>query len=259
MSALAGVGVLVTRPEPQAAPLSRRLMALGAEVYRLPAVELVPREDRASLRAALGPLDRFQWVVFVSANAVRFGASLLDGRRDPHLAAVGPATAAALNHAGYRVSLVPQGGYDSEHLLASPEFAHVEGQRILIVRGGGGRELLAEQLTARGAQVTYAEVYDRRCARPIPGAVEAVEAEWGRGAIHVVTATSGELLRCLFEILGPQGRELLTRSPLLVGGPRIGALARQIGLQGPLIVAQGADDEALVDALLRSRGHTTGP
>ncbi len=259
MASLAGLGVLVTRPEPQAGPLARRLSALGANVYRLPAVELHPREDRASQRAALGPIDRFHWVVFVSANAVRFGVTLLDGRRDPRLAAVGPATAAALNHAGYRVSLVPHGGYDSEHLLASPEFAHVQGQRILIVRGGGGRELLAEQLTARGADVTYAEVYDRRCARPIPGAVEAVEAEWSRGEIQVVTATSGELLRCLFEILSPEGRELLARSAVLVGGPRIGAVARQIGIHGPLVVAAAPDDDNLLDALLKWRGHTSDP
>ncbi len=257
MAALAGLGVLVTRPEPQAAPLARRLGVLGATVYRLPAVELHAREDRASQRAALGPIDRFHWVVFVSANAVRFGASLLDGRRDPRIAAVGPATAAALNHAGYRVALVPQGGYDSEHLLASPEFTHVQGQRILIVRGGGGRELLSEQLTVRGAEVSHADVYDRRCARPVPGAVEAVEAEWDRGAIQVVTGTSGELLRCLYEILSPAGRVLLARSVLLVGGARIGAVARQIGLHGPLIVAAAADDESLADALLKWRGHTS--
>ena len=109
-----------------------------------------------------------------------------------------------------------RGGYDSEHLLASPEFAHVQGQRILIVRGGGGRELLAEQLTARGAEVAYAEVYDRRCAVPIPGAVAAVEAEWSRGEIQVITATSGELLRCLFEILSPDGRDLLARSVFVI-------------------------------------------
>ncbi len=257
MTALTGLGVLVTRPEPQAGPLARRLAALGANVYRLPAIELHPREDRASQRAALGPIDRFHWVVFISANAVRFGSALLDGRRDPRIAAVGPATAAALNHAGYRVSLVPHGGYDSEHLLASPEFGHVQGQRILIVRGSGGRELLADELGARGAEVSYADVYDRRCARPVPGAVEAVEAEWARGQIQVVTATSGELLRCLYEILSPAGRQLLARSALLVGGPRIGAVARQIGIEGSLIVAAGPDDERLLDALLKWQAHTS--
>jgi uroporphyrinogen-III synthase len=256
MPRLEGIGVLVTRPEPQAGPLARRLAAEGARVYRLPAIELHPRDDRARQRAALGPIDRFHWIVFVSANAVRFGAAFLEGRRDLKIAAVGPATAAALNHAGYRVALVPEGGFDSEHLLASPEFGHVQGQRILIVRGGGGRELLAETLAARGADIAYAEVYERRCAQPVPGAVAAVEAEWARGAIDVVTATSGELLRCLYEILSPQGRALLGRATLLAGGPRIAAIAQQIGIDGPLIVAARPDDEGLMDALLEWR-HTS--
>lgn len=259
MAALEGVGVLVTRPEPQAGPLARRLAAEGARIYRLPAVELLPRDDRARQRAALGPIDRFHWIVFVSANAVRFGASLLAGRRDLQLAAIGPATAAALNHAGFRVALVPQGGYDTEHLLECAEFRHVQGQRVLIVRGDGGREVLAESLAARGAEVSYADVYERRCARPVPGAVAAVEAEWSAGAIDVVTATSGELLRCLYEILSPAGRALLARTALLVGGPRIGAVARQIGIGGPLIVAPRPDDDSLVDALLESRLHTKDP
>ena len=258
MAALEGLGVLVTRPEPQAGPLARRLAAEGARVYRLPAIELLPREDRARQRAALGPIDRFHWIVFVSANAVRFGVALLEGRRDLKLAAVGPATAAALNHAGFRVALVPQGGYDSEHLLASPELRNVRGLRVLIVRGDGGRELLAGELAARGAEIAYAEVYERRCARPVPGAVAAVEAEWAGGAIDVVTATSVELLRCLYEMLSPAGRALLDRTALLAGGPRIGAVARQIGIAGPLIVAARPDDDGLMDALLKWRRHTNG-
>jgi uroporphyrinogen-III synthase len=258
MDELAGLGVLVTRPEPQAGPLARRLAELGARVYRLPAVELRPSDDRAAQRASLGPLDRFHWIVFVSANAVRFGVGLLQERRDLKLAAIGPATATALNHAGFRVALVPAGGYDSEHLLATPEFSSVEAQRILIVRGGGGRELLAEQLTARGAEVSYAEVYERRRAQPVPGAVAAVEAEWQAGAIDVVTATSPELLRSLFEILSPAGRRLLSRTALLAGGSRIAAVARQIGLEGPLLVAAEPDDAGLVDALLKWRRHTSG-
>ena len=71
-----------------------------------------------------------------------------------------------------------------------------------------------------------------------------------------MTATSGELLRCLFEILSPAGRALLATTALLVGGPRIGAVARQIGTHGPLIVAARPDDDALVDALLEWRRHT---
>ncbi len=259
MKTLEGLGVLVTRPEPQAGPLARRLAELGARVYRLPAIELKPREDRAVQRASLGPLDRFHWIVFVSANAVRFGVTLLEERRDLRLAAVGPATAAALNHAGFRVALVPAAGFDSESLLETAEFGHVGGQRILIVRGEGGREVLADELRLRGAEVSYAEVYERRRARPVPGAVSAVEAEWERGLIDIVTATSPEVLRSLYEILGPSGRQLLATTALLAGGPRIAAEARQIGLEGALVVASAPDEQGLVDALLKWRRHTSAP
>ena len=259
MRALEGLGVLVTRPEPQAGALARRLAEHGARVYRLPAIALIARGELAAQRAAVGPIDRFEWVVFVSSNAVRFGVALLEGRQDLRIAAVGPATAAALNHAGFRVSLVPAGGYDSEQLIAAPEFAHVQGQRILIVRGAAGRELLAQTLVARGAEVVYAEVYARRCAQPIPGAVAAVEAEWSHGAIAVVTATSVELLRCLYEILTPPGRALLARATLVAGGARIAAAARQLGAEGTLLIAARPDDAGIVDALLEWRRHTSGP
>jgi uroporphyrinogen-III synthase len=255
MTSLAGLGVLVTRPEPQAAPLARLLEDAGARVFRLPAIEIVGRADRPSLRAALGPIDRFHWVLFVSTNAVKHGAFLLEGRRNPQLAAVGPATAAALEHAGFRVSLVPAGGFDSESLLATPELTNVARSRVLIVRGDGGRELLGDELRRRGADVHYAEVYVRRCARPVPGALPAVEDAWTAGRIDVVTATSAELLRCLVEILTPAGRELLRRSVLLAGGPRIADAARQIGHDGEIVVARAADDASLMDALTEWR-HT---
>lgn len=255
MAALAGLGVLVTRPEPQAAPLSRLLEEAGARVFRLPAIDIVPAADRSSLRAALGPLDRFRWVLFVSANAVRHGAFLLDGRRNLPLAAVGPATAAALESAGLRVALVPASGFDSESLLATPELTNVARARVLIVRGDGGRELLGDELRRRGADVQYAEVYARRCAQPVPGAVPALEGAWLAGRIDVVTATSAELLKCLVEILSPAGRALLRGSVLLAGGSRIADAARRMGHEGEIVVANAADDASLMDALVRWR-HT---
>lgn len=251
MSPLAGLGVLVTRPDPQAEPLARRLESLGARVYRLPAIEIRAREGgRAAMRAALGPVDRWDWLVFVSANAVRHGAFLLEAARLPRLAAVGPATASALELAGHRVALVPTAGFDTEALLASPEFRAVAGQRVLIVRGDGGRELLADTLRARGAEVAFAEVYERGCATPVSGAVAAVEEAWSRGGIDVVTATSAELLRCLIEILGIDGRLRLRTTPLLAGGARIAEAAAAMGHEGVRIVAAAADDASLVDALV---------
>src|SRR5271170_1539877 len=102
MSALHGVGVLVTRPEQQAMPLCRLLEIQGASTFRLPGVEIKPRERGGTLTARLGALEDFDLIIFVSANAVRFGAALLGQKRELTLAAVGPATAHALNQAGYR-------------------------------------------------------------------------------------------------------------------------------------------------------------
>lgn len=256
MTPLAGLGVLVTRPEPQAAPLAHLLEQAGARVYRLPAIEIVAVDDRPQVRAALGPIDRFDWMLFVSANAVRFGAFLLDVRQKPKIAAVGPATAAAVANAGLTVSLVPERGFDSEALLATPELNDVARRRVLIVRGDGGRELLGEELRRRGAEVAYAEVYTRRCAQPAPGVVHAVEQAWSEGRIHVVTATSSELLRCLIELLSADGRSRLMSSVLLAGGARIADAARAMGHEGEIVVAQGADDAHLTDALIDWRRHT---
>ncbi len=248
-------GVLVTRPEAQAGELSRLLAAAGCRVYHLPALETRPCADLAALAGALGPLDHYRYVVFVSANAVRHGASLLRGQGTHHLVAVGPATAAALVTAGHAPALVPARGYTSEDLLASPQLQDVRGARILIVRGSGGRDVLADTLNARGAEVRYADVYERVRAVPPPGAVEAVEQAWANGAIDVVTATSGEVLRCLMELLTPMGRALARDAVLLVGGERLGREARRMGYEGELVVAESPESAALVAALGRWRAR----
>jgi uroporphyrinogen-III synthase len=247
---LAGVGVLVTRPEAQAASLARALEAAGATVFRLPTLEIRPREDRAATRAAVGPVDRYDWVVFVSANAVRYGATLVDASQLPKLATVGPATAVALRRAGCGVDLTPGVSFDSEQLLAAEPFRAVAGQRILLVRGTGGRELLAETLRARGAEVVIAEVYERARAVPPEGAVAALEAAWSRGEVKVVIATSAEVLKALIEILSPAGRGLLERTVILAGGTRITQAARDMGVKGELVTASSPESGALVAALV---------
>src|ERR1700675_2825418 len=110
MPALHGVGVLVTRPEQQAMPLCRLLESQGASTLRLPALEIRAVGNRRETAAQLGALDNFDVIIFTSANAVRFGASLLDQKRDLTLAAIGPATARALNKAGYRAGVQPPSG-----------------------------------------------------------------------------------------------------------------------------------------------------
>lgn len=251
MTRLTGIGVLVTRPEHQAQNLCRLIEAEGGGAIHYPALVIQPRPDRAAVRAAVGPADRYDLVVFVSANAVRHGADLLDQRRDVPIASVGQATAAALNAAGYRVSLMSPDGADSESLLALPELAHMSGQRVLIVRGSGGRELIAEALTARGADVQYAEVYTRVPAQPSDELQAQIEQLWRHGGISVYTATSVELLESLIGIVTRRCRELMDSTPLLTGSRRVAEAAGRLGLGSPVVLADAPDDAALTAALVR--------
>jgi uroporphyrinogen-III synthase len=180
MSALHGVGVLVTRPEQQAMPLCRLLEIQGASTLHLPAIEIKAIGNRRDTGARLGALENFDIIIFTSANAVRFGASLLDQKRDLTLAAMGPATARALNQAGYRVSLQPPVALPPQHatsgsesLLRHPRLEHLAGHRVLIIKGSNGRPFLEQELARRGAQIVAADVYQRVPATPSSG---------GRGA-----------------------------------------------------------------------------
>jgi uroporphyrinogen-III synthase len=250
---LTGIGVLVTRPEHQAAHLCQLIEAEGGAAVRYPALVIRPRPDRSAVRAAIGPADRYDLVVFVSANAVRFGADILGQHRDIPVAAIGQATAAALNAAGYRVSLMPEEGFDSESLLAMPPLADMHGQRVLIVRGSGGRELLFEAMSARGAQVQYAEVYVREAAYPSMERKAEVEQLWRQGGISVYSATSVELLEALVGIVTPRCRELLHSTALVTGSRQVSDAAARLGLGSPIVLADSPDDAALIGALVRWR------
>jgi uroporphyrinogen-III synthase len=226
-------------------------------VFLLPAIEPVGCE-LAATHPALATSTDFAWIIFVSVNAVRFGAHLCDGKHNARVIAMGPATSAALKHAGIANSLLTNPGADSEALLQSPHLGNVDGAHILIVKGLGGRALLGERLRERGATVTYADVYERQRANPSPSTVATIEDHWRQGDISVVTATSGDVLRRLQEILSPTGRQYLNHTALLVSSARIGALARDQGLLGPLIIASQPDDTGLVAAFKRWQSQSAG-
>lgn len=258
MPALDGIGVLVTRPEHQAAPLCRALEAQGAAVFRFPALEIRPLAELHELRSRLGHIERFDLIVFTSANAVRYGAALLDENRGLELAAIGPATARALDRAGYRVALESVEGADSESLLRHPALTALTGSRVLLIKGSGGRELLREELARRGAAVTILDVYRRECARPSAAHSAALEARFAARQIQVVTATSVELGANLLTIAGPALRGELESARWLVPGERVAASLREAGCRGPLVIARSAEDQDLVSALVRWRAVESG-
>lgn len=251
---LAGRTVLVTRPAHQAAPLVQGIRAAGGEAFEFPAlaVEAVAADRLAVPLVQLADADT---VIFISPNAARFGmAAIRAGGGLPaaiRVLAVGSGTARALQAQGVGGVIAPA-GQDSEALLALPQLADVAGRRVVIVRGVGGRTLLADTLAARGARVGYLECYRRL--RPQADAVPLV-ARWQTGGIDAVTVASAETLHNLAAMLGEAGRPLLLRTPLFVPHEKIAAAARRLGV-APVIATPGGDD-GLVEGLVNWFRNTT--
>ena len=254
---LAGVGVLVTRPAHQAHELIRAVEARGGRVHTFPVLDIVPRTaaDIAADADALGPPDV---VIFVSANAVRCGLSVFAGS-DAKFAAIGPATAAAIAGADSHTDIVPSAGYDSEHLLAEDSLKRVAGKTVTIVRGESGRELLAETLRQRGANVQYLSVYRREKREFSAAELAAVEDAWQSGGIDAVVVMSVASLDGLLHALPPHRLRDLTNTPLVGPSERViqTALERLPGVRCVQSPGPGASD--VVDALVASLHRDPDP
>jgi uroporphyrinogen-III synthase len=247
---LAGLRVVVTRPAHQAQGLSQAITAAGGEALLFPGLEIAPPQDLARAQAQLARLADHDWLIFISANAVQAAWRQADAVLRAYggrIAAVGAATAAALANLGVGVDLQPEADFSSEGLLATPVLRAVQGRRVLIIRGEGGREHLAQTLRARGAHVEYAEVYRRRC--PVPSA-ELIEAVWVRRAPAVVIATSPQILDNLDRILTLEAaRRAWLAAQWVVVSQTMVARAQALGCARPALLAR-PDDRALLAALL---------
>lgn len=246
--------VLVTRPAGQAAPLLGALERAGFRAYHQPLLELAPLEKLPeSSRQALRDLDHYQHIIFISANAVRFGLDRIDDNW-PQLPvglkwyAVGSSTAALLAERGL-CPLVPAGDMSSEGLLALPDLQQVEGERVLIVKGIGGRETLRQVLATRGAQVDELACYLRRCPKLPAGALQQQLARWG---ICAIALSSGQGLHNLLTLLSAEETTKFRHIVLIVPSARVARLAREAGF-GRVVVAANASDDAMLAALQQWR------
>ncbi|MFW5969200.1 MAG: uroporphyrinogen-III synthase [Halofilum sp. (in: g-proteobacteria)] len=227
----------MTRPRERAGALIDRLAALGARPVACPVIEIQPLPWSGAREAG-----RYDLVVFTSPAAVEHGSDGMELRGTFGVAAVGPATAAALRERGFVVTVEPVGSNDSEGLLAHPAMApeRVSGRHVLIVRGEGGRGLLGGGLVARGAAVDYAEVYRRvRPAGPVPAAAAGCD---------IITVTSNEGLINLLAMTDSATRTRMLRRPLVTVSERGAARAREAGFTGPIRVAGGADSQSIAAA-----------
>lgn len=248
--ALSGLRVLVTRPHQQADALCGLITRTGGCAIRFPVLDIAPIDDPAKATERLHNQAAYHWIIFVSANAVKYAQYAFNGRMclAEHIraAAIGKATARALTEAGVPGVLTAAAPYNSEALLALPEMHTVHGQRCLIVRGRGGRSLLADTLRARGAEVEYAEVYRR--VRPRSDAASLLNS-WRQGGIDMATVCSGEALDNLVAMVGESGRDLLKSTPLIVVSRRIRKQALDMGFRH-VMQAERAGDTAMLEAIM---------
>ncbi len=239
---LSDIGILVTRASHQAEPLCNLIKAHGGRVLFFPVMEIQPLQPNTLISS----ICNSDIVIFISPNAVHCGLAALNERSQlsgKKIAAVGKATAHALTAEGIEVDIVPLGRSDSEALLAHPDLQQVMGKAVVIVRGVGGRPLLGDTLLKRGAQLSYAEVYQRCC--PITDSTPLLN-QWSK--IQVVTSTSIEMLNNLILLIGEKGLTRLLRTPLLVISSRMLQHAKALGFR-QIILANGASDQAIFAAL----------
>ena len=248
---LRGISVLVTRPRGQGDALCASIAEHGgiAEPLALMAIEAV--EPDATLQATLQQVADFSILIFISRNAVEHGMSLLAraGVGIPsqvRVAAVGRASADALRRHGLRNVVFPEGVSNSEALLECSLLKQVKDCRILIFRGQDGRELLAQTLRRRGAQVDYAEVY-RRIATEID--VVPVVHRWVKAPRSVLVLTSEGGAELLLERLPGTMREELFSRPVVVLSERLRRFCLDSGWHAPIGVSETPGERGLLQAI----------
>jgi uroporphyrinogen-III synthase len=209
---LAGKQILITRARHQAGRLAEALEAQGATVVRLPAIEIVPPETFGPLDTALEGIAGFDWLIVTSANGVAALSERLQSLAIPikkleHLqvAAIGPATATALERIGLKASAVPEEYVAEAVVVLLHEKVH--GKRVLLVRAEVARDVIPEQLGLCGAQVEVVAAY--RTVIPTDSIGLAREIFGGGKPLpDAVTFTSSSTVSNLFALLAAAGVEL---------------------------------------------------
>ena len=248
---LFGRGVVITRPEAQAAGMADLLRREGARVIVFPTIQIVPPESWEALDRALERLEDYQWIIFTSANGVRFFfARLRETGRDIRdlkgiqICTIGPATAATIEAMGIRVDLVPD-SYISEGVVRAFADRDIQGRKILLPRAEAARDVIPDGLAALGAMVEVATVYrtvasDRR--------KEELEPLIRNGKVDIVTFTSPSTVFHFIDIMGRDFR-LPPQVKIAAIGPVTAAAVKKAGLKVD-ILQETFTIEGLVDGLI---------
>ena len=249
--ALAGRTILVTRRRAQASKLTAVLTELGATVVEIPAIETIPPEDAGPLDRALRQLAAFDWVIFTSANAVRFTRERCDAMgarpdallQGPGLAVVGPSTAAALGECfpGAAPTLAPDKDFRAEGLIEAFASLEVADLRVLLPSAEHARDVLPRALLARGAQVEVVIAY-RTVAPPDLGEILAARLTQG---FDLALFASPSAVENFTTAAGPRVRGLR----VAVMGPVTEAAAREAGMDVRAVASPSTVDGLILAAI----------
>ncbi len=261
---LVGLTVLNTRPSRQARALGQAIDQSGGQQIAFPALVIQPFFSRLAM-TILASGQHFDVVIFVSANAVTVLQRLLsdDARIDSEqrqkvattlagltenttVIAVGEATANVLRSHGLQPLIPEQGDYRSEALLQLPILQNAAKHKILLVKGEGGRNLLADILRKVGATLSILECYRRLPSNADP---QHVSAGLERGVIDIVIVTSIDSAAALLAHFGQEQRRRLLDLPWLVLSERMQQTCRQLGCNNRLLVPAQINQQGIVACL----------
>ncbi|MFQ6110917.1 MAG: uroporphyrinogen-III synthase, partial [Nitrospinota bacterium] len=244
------------RSREQASEFARRLEGEGAEVIEFPTIELLPPESYGPLDEAIGRLKEFGWIIFTSANGVRFfskrlEAAGLDSRAlsGVKLCAIGPGTADALGALGLRADLVP-GDYRAEGIVEGLGREDLSRVKVLIPRAERARDLLPEELKKMGALVEVIPAYRTLPSKGTPEEHARLMEELKQGKIDMVTFTSSSTVENFLSALPPGEAKELTEGVVLAAiGPITARRAEELGLKVSL-AAERYTIEAFSEAII---------
>lgn len=248
---LFGQRIVVTRAKGQAEALSGRLHALGADVIELPTIAIQPAADYAALDCAIQHLDEYDWLIFTSANGVKFFLDRLDRspadlrRLRARICAIGPATRRAVESLHLKVDLMGK-EYVAESLLEAFAAHDLSGKRILLPRAAVARDILPAELARRGARIDVVEAY--RTVVPPDAAERAQEIFSAAKKPDWITFTSSSTVQNLVNLIPARD---LAGVRIASIGPVTSAAAHAAGLEVTVEAAAYTID-GLVDAILQT-------
>ena len=243
---LFGQRIVVTRDRLQANDLAEPLEALGAEAILLPVIEIREPSNPRPLEDAIACLESYDWLIFTSANGVRYFIDALDKSPSDlrmlksRICAIGPATKAAVEGLHLKVDLMPA-EYVAESLIEAFAGENLQSRKILLPRAAVARDLVPRELSRRGAGVDVVETYRTVAPADLAERARAVLAR----KPHWITFTSSSTVT---NFVAAAGREALSLLKVASIGPITSATLREHEIE-PTVEAQPHTIGGLVEAL----------